>query len=664
MRRTWIVVAVVAVVVVVGGIAAAVVLRGGGEDPTAKARAAVTAYADGWRNGDVSAVAFADGPDATAVGARLTDIAAGLGVPDGRPSAVEVGAVTIDPQDSGRATGRMTVSWPLGTGSPWTYETDVAAVRGPDGWAVDWSPSAVHPDLDGPAVLRAERLRPDRGTVLGAGGEPLVQPRPVVEVGIVTPKPGAAGPTPDQLSATTARVAAVVEVEPAQLQARVAGAGPDQWVSVVTLRREKYDEVRPQIYDLPGTAFRTGTRLLAPTRDFARALLGSVGDATAEDVDRSDGRIEAGDQVGHGGLEGALESTLAGTPGVKVRAVLPDGTLPADLPPGPWPRVVYEVAAVPGTDVATSLDSRIQLAADAALVGAPGPAALVAVWPSTGDVLAVANAGGTGGGSFDRALEGRYPPGSTFKVVTTYALLAGGMNPDEVVACPPSINVGGRAFVNAESGALGAVPFRVDVAQSCNTAFVSLNGRVDDAALTSAGAALGLRDDYGFPVTSFGGDVPPEPDAVGHAAAMIGQGKVLASPLGMATVAASVANGSTVTPVLVRPGPTGGPAGSGTTVAAPGSAAPALDQAIAAQVGELMRGVVTGGTSTILAGVPGAPVHAKSGTAEFGSGDPPPTHAWMIGYQGDIAFAVLVEGGGFGARTAGPIAQTFLRSLA
>ena len=76
-----------------------------------------------------------------------------------------------------------------------------------------------------------------------------------------------------------------------------------------------------------------------------------------------------------------------------------------------------------------------------------------------------------------------------------------------------------------------------------------------------------------------------------------------------------------------------------------------------------MRAVVTEGTGTALRSVPGGPVFGKTGTAEFGSKDPPDTHAWFTGYQGDLAFAVVVEGGGFGAKAAAPLAADFLRRL-
>jgi cell division protein FtsI/penicillin-binding protein 2 len=77
-----------------------------------------------------------------------------------------------------------------------------------------------------------------------------------------------------------------------------------------------------------------------------------------------------------------------------------------------------------------------------------------------------------------------------------------------------------------------------------------------------------------------------------------------------------------------------------------------------------MRAVVTDGTGGALAGIPGGDVFGKTGTAEYGTEDPPETHAWFTGYQGDIAFAVLVENGSFGGTVAAPVAARFLTALA
>ena len=140
-----------------------------------------------------------------------------------------------------------------------------------------------------------------------------------------------------------------------------------------------------------------------------------------------------------------------------------------------------------------------------------------------------------------------------------------------------------------------------------------------------------------------GGGAPPAVDA---AAAAIGQGRVEASPLLIASMSAAVASGTWQQPRLV-PGE--------------GAAAP-LPDGVAGQLQELMRAVVTSGTGRA-ADLPGTPVHGKTGTAQYGSGDPPPTHAWFAGYRGDVGFAVLVPGGGFGAEVAAPVAARFLRQL-
>ena len=129
---------------------------------------------------------------------------------------------------------------------------------------------------------------------------------------------------------------------------------------------------------------------------------------------------------------------------------------------------------------------------------------------------------------------------------------------------------------------------------------------------------------------------------------MIGQDRILASPLQMAGVAATVADGRWRAPRLA--------AGDPRRAAAP------LAPAQATTLRELMRAVVTSGTGTALASVGGEPA-GKSGTAEYGGGDPPPTHAWFIALRGDLALAVLVEGGRAGGTVAAPIAARFFAAL-
>jgi cell division protein FtsI/penicillin-binding protein 2 len=168
----------------------------------------------------------------------------------------------------------------------------------------------------------------------------------------------------------------------------------------------------------------------------------------------------------------------------------------------------------------TTLDLDVQRADEQALGDTKRKAARVAIQPLTGDALAVANR--PSDSTLNRALTGLYPPGSTFKVITTAALLRDGLSVDQTVPCPATEVVDGRSFRNFEGEAAGSVPFRTDFAQSCNTAFVSLAPRLDRAALakTAEDFGLGARLRLGLPVAD--GHVPEGDTPVARAAMMIG----------------------------------------------------------------------------------------------------------------------------------------------
>ncbi|MFP5334121.1 MAG: penicillin-binding transpeptidase domain-containing protein [Actinomycetes bacterium] len=144
----------------------------------------------------------------------------------------------------------------------------------------------------------------------------------------------------------------------------------------------------------------------------------------------------------------------------------------------------------------------------------------------------------------------------------------------------------------------------------------------------------------------------PEPGSeTGRAAAVIGQGQVLASPVAMAAVIGSALSGETVLPRLL-------PDHDVERVDVPQP----LTTAEARALRTMLRAVVAEGSGTGLADVPGPPVIAKTGTAEFGTDDPPRTHAWLVAAQGDLAVAAFVEEGESGSGTAGPLAEALLRA--
>ncbi|WP_448630763.1 penicillin-binding transpeptidase domain-containing protein [Cellulomonas soli] len=392
---------------------------------------------------------------------------------------------------------------------------------------------------------------------------------------------------------------------------------------------------------------------LAPTRLFARPVLGTVGEATAELVEQSEGALVAGDRTGLGGLQRQYDAQLRGLPGLTIRATSADGAAVRDL---------FHVEPTAGTALETTLVVDLQTTAEQILSGIAPASAIVALRPSTGEVLAVAS--GTGGEGMSTATLGQYAPGSTFKVVSTLALLRAGLTPTSTVSCPTSVTVDGRTFQNFPgypTAHNGDIPLTTAFANSCNTAFIGAREQAPQSALVDAAASLGLVPEASLGFASFLGAVPADADGTAHAASMIGQGQVLASPLGMATVAASVAAGHRVVPVLVHPA-----APAGDAAETPSAAAPAtpLTAAEAESLRTLMRAVVTDGGATFLQDVPGEPVGAKTGTAQTGSGEEMHNHAWMIAVQGDLAVAVFVETGEFGSTTAGPLMEAFLSSPA
>ena len=301
-----------------------------------------------------------------------------------------------------------------------------------------------------------------------------------------------------------------------------------------------------------------------------------------------------------------------------------------------------------GKDLTITLSVPLQNLAEKTLATTRPAAALVAIRPSTGAVIVAANSAGTDG--YSVATLGQAPPGSTFKVATSLALLRAGLDPASRVSCPARVVVDGKPFVNYSdypSSSLGTITLETAVAQSCNTAFIGQRGKIAPGQLLSAASSLGVGTDYDVGFGSYFGSVPTSNTGPAGAANLIGQGEVLASPLAMASVVASVAGSKTVLPQLV--------AGAKAT-----STAKPLTAAEARQLRTMMRAVVTEGSGRLLADLPGPNVIAKTGTAEYGNDEPRATHAWMIAAQGDLAVAVFVQDGESGSKTAGPLLRTFL----
>jgi cell division protein FtsI/penicillin-binding protein 2 len=511
----------------------------------------------------------------------------------------------------------------------WTYETEVTTVATGDDWTVQWQPAVLHPELTEQTAFEYRRSVPKRAPILDRRSVQLTSYRDVYRIGVV---PGKAKPS------SYSALADLLGVDGDDLRDRAAASEPDWFVDVITLRTSDYRPVRNRLLQIPGVAVDPGRLPLTPTSEWGRAILGTVAPATAETIRNAGPLAIDTDLVGSSGLQAAYEAQLAGSPGGGVALV--------DAESGAQRQQLWKVPMTYGKPVHTTLDYRFQDAAERAVAGQSKTTVLVAVDARTGEILADAN--GPEITSYNTGFVGEYPPGSTFKPVSVAALIESGQDVDAVADCPSTTVVDGKRFKNYEFTSLPAGSSFADaIAASCNTTVVNRAERLGDDALNQTATQwFGVGAEWELPLDAYSGSVPANNSLVDKAASMIGQGRVLMSPLGMALVAAAADSGRARSPSLIA-GEGGDPVGE------------PLPDAIASDLRRIMRMVVTQGTASSLRGLPGD-VAAKTGTAEYGTADPPRTHGWMIGYRGDVAFACLVVDGEGGNSDAGPVVRRFL----
>lgn len=598
-------------------------------DDTPSPTASVEAYLEDWSDGDFAAMEerVVD-PPATFVEdhqALVEDLQ------------VAEASYEIDSVDTGGSSGvaRYTATLDLTGAGEWTYDGTLPIVEDDegDGWLVEWAPANVHPALSEGLRLARTREVPERAPILDAAGQPLSVGRPARTIGL---EPQAIA----NLDEVKVAFQAELGIDPASIDEKLNAPGvqPNHFVTITTVDVPTYNRVEPVIFPLLGTRFRDTFLRGGPTPEFAAHVLGRFGEVTAERLEELGDPYRAGDLVGLSGIEAAYEEELAGTPSVTIQVLDADDA------------VVEELERFEGRapqPVQTTLDPAVQTAVEAALGDTTTPTAIVVV-DSKSNVRAVASRPLE---EFNRAIGGEYAPGSTFKIVTTAALLGQGTTPDTPVECAQTIDAGGRQFQNFEASSLGTVPFGLAFAQSCNTAFISAAADLPDDAFVATAESFGFNSEYSLGLDTAGGSFPSPADVTEHAAASIGQGRITASPLHMATVGATVLDGTWEPPVLLPDLPADD-APEPTTLAS----------GVSDTLFGLMRRVVNEGSGTAAA-VPGADIAGKTGTAEYGTGDPPPTHAWFVGLRGDLSVAVLVEGGVAGGEVAAPIAGQVLAAL-
>ncbi len=394
-----------------------------------------------------------------------------------------------------------------------------------------------------------------------------------------------------------------------------------------------------------------------------RLVTGEAGTPPVKALDRDGGELTAEAYPSLGtvldGLREKYGEKAGGKAGIELRVVRAEstateessraaaGTKKSAADKAPDKTLLELSEGTPGT-VETTLSGSLQKAAEEQ-VAAKERASVVVLRPSTGEILAVANSNP----NFNTAFQGSLAPGSTMKVVTAALLFDKGLaSVDKTHPCPKYSSYGGWKFQNLDKFQIKKGTFKASFAASCNTAFISQAKKLENDSLTKEAQevfGLGL-DNWSIGVSSFDGSVPVQSDAP-MAASLIGQGGVRMNPLNMASVAATAKTGAFKQPYLVAPSV------DGRTLA---TASRTMSSSTQSQLREVMQYTAAAGTAAeAMAGL-GPDFGAKTGSAEVDGQKKP--NGWFTAWKGDLAAAGVVQQGGHGGSTAGPIVAALLRA--
>lgn len=564
-------------------------------------------FLNSWSEQDYPAIA-----EITDQGSTATDIMettySGLQAED-----VELTLESVDSRDT-IATANYRVTWKLPRERELSYDAALTLTKMRDEWTVRWQPSLVHPQLGANQHLELRAINAQRANVISSDGAPVLQPGAVIRI-LVDPTQSS------DAAAAVKRVAATLEeaharddtVQRINADEIITNLG-DTAYSLITVEEKLGQRMAQELAGVPGLIFNDEAAMVPTDPTFAPDIVSRVARIVDEELD--------------------------GSNGWRVSIVTANGAVIDD---------VVNNAPELAPSVRISLDHDVQRAAQAAVdLRQEMKAMLVAIRPSTGEILAVAQ---TREADKDGnvALMGMYPPGSTFKIITAAAgIQHQGLNPGTIVPCPGTMNIYGRVVTNYNGFSLGNTSLDRAFASSCNTTFADMSHKLAPGELQDVAKQFGLGIDYTIPgLDTMTGSVPVGETALDRTEAGYGQGLDLASPFGMALVSAAAASGKTPTPVLI--------AGHETTAS---EEVPDPDPAMISQLQGMMASVVNTGTGRGMQQT-GGQVYAKTGEAEINEG----SHAWFTGYrEDDIAFSTLVVLGG-GSETATAVTDRFFIGL-
>ncbi|MFI7460822.1 penicillin-binding transpeptidase domain-containing protein [Nonomuraea sp. NPDC049646] len=570
---------------------------------------AVRDFLVGWQSEDYALAAGRTDGDPAKVGKALANAKLEL---DAASFRFKIKSVSVTGEES-KADFRAEVD--LGENTPlWAYDGSLPLHLVDGRWKVRWSPSVLHPQLKEGQRFAVETNPKPRQPVVDRADDPLQNELYVYVVGVV---PSALG---DRAEDVVAKLSAITGYAQDRLLSRIRSSPPDKFVPLVTFGRSRYLSMKSKLAGISGIQTDPQPQPIDPAAP--KQIVGKVSALTPEDEQKLGGPQRAGDSIGQSGLQQAYQDYLTGSTETKV--------ITLDLKTGRQVAKLKEWLGRQNVSVKTTIDSRAQAAAERA-VAETATSALVAVQRDTGEILAV----GTSGLNQEKdALAGRFPAGTAFSIVAADALIKSGVSTKQRLACPAERTVGGAKFVHTSqtAGVTSSATFQDNFAKGCVTALASLARRASAGGLAASAKAFGIGQPWRLPLKSFSGAMPELSSDADKARAIAGQ-TVEVSPLSMALVAAAVGSGTWRPPVLV------------TSPASPDPAAEVVPakQPDAVPVDPKVR---TALTAMMRAGAIGSPAQAGRGRvygvrATAGTQDKPMT--WFVGWQGDVAIAVLAK---------------------
>jgi penicillin-binding protein 2 len=545
-------------------------------------------------------------------------------------------------------------------------------------WRVEWTPSLIFRELDGNGLVRFFPDNPIRGRILDRKGRPLAVEGLIKQVGVV---PGKIANEADLLS----RLSTILKMDQASIKKAYQSGQPTWFMPVKNIPNSTPDDTVAQLNAIPGVEVHSQEARTYPYGTLAAHAIGYLGEISPDQLKTLGPKgYRSGDVIGQSGIEGWAEELLAGKRGGKLAVIDPDT--------GAIRSTIASRAKTESLDVATTIDVDIQKAAEDSLGDKVG--SVVMLEPGTGNVLAIAShptfdpnvfilgptkeqlaylTDETQRPQLFRATQATYPSGSIFKVVTmTAGFEKGGFTADQTLPCGGSFDLGGNVYRDWNP-TRHTVTYKEGLVQSCDVVFYTVGKKLDDTdpnILPDYARQFGLGQLTGIQGVAEVPGVVPDPQwkrdtqhngwSTGDAINLsIGQGYLLVTPLQMANIYNSIANGGTIwQPRLVsRILNVDGTVFKDYPPIQKGKVPTSAANIAVMQQALLQVTTTSTGTATSVFTGFNPPVAGKTGTAEQ-AGDP---HSWFASYfpaqSPQIAGVVMIEAGGEGGANAAPITR-------